>query len=300
MERLHRPVMPAEVVDFINLKAGGVYADLTFGEGGHSSLFLTQGISKLYATDRDPNAVERALRKPEWQKEERLKLFHSTFSEFPNLVSGVLFDGMLMDLGVSTAQLLEGERGFSLFSEGPLDMRMNPSEGETLAEILEEISEEDLANALHKYTDLEKSRSTARRVVNFFKEGKLKTTTDLANLMGKARPGRSHPASALFLALRMLVNQEMEQVEITVPRLIPLLKKGGRLVVLTFHSNEDRVVKKLFKILSGGCACDLDICNCPRVSIVKNLTPKPLIPTDLEIRQNPRARSTKLRAIEKL
>lgn len=300
MERIHRPVMVSEVIEFIRLTNGGTYADLTFGEGGHSTFFLKEPIASLFATDRDPTAVSNARTLKQWSEEPRLKLFHADFSQFPEIVGSQRFDGILIDLGVSTRQLLEGDRGFSLFADGPLDMRMNTGMGPTLEEILHTINETDLANAIYRYTDNAKSRSIAKRVMENFKSGKIQKTSDLAKLMGPVRPGKSHPATSLFLALRMLVNQEIEQIEQTLPSLIPLLKPGGRLVVLTFHSTEDRCVKNLFRLLAGRCICEKDICSCPREKRVNLITPKPIVPTDAEIRQNPRARSTKLRAVEKI
>lgn len=210
------------------------------------------------------------------------------------------FDGVLVDLGVSTRQLLKPERGFSFAVPGPLDMRMNASAGPTLDEKLETMDLEELASSFWRNADLQHPYGFARRVLEAHRAGKLKTTADIATLAGNRREGKSHPATALFLALRMLVNDEMGEIETGIPPLLDALVTGGRLAVITFHSTEDRVVKKMFQQLAGRCICGEVVCLCPRVEKVSLVLRKPLTASDAELHDNPRSRSAKLRVIEKI
>ena len=300
MERLHKPVLLSEVIENIHLLEGGVYADLTFGEGGHSEAFLAHSIKNLYANDRDLSTLNKYRVHGKYRNDPRLKLVEGPFSQFVNQISGVLFDGILVDLGVSTRQLLEPERGFSLMKAGPLDMRMNPGIGEPLSAWFDRLSEDELADQLYFNAEIRESRRLARKILKAFREGKLLNTLDLAQLVGRKIPGKSHPATALFTALRMMVNQEREEMEITIPKLIEILKPGGRLAVITFHSTEDRIIKRIFQKSAGRCVCDEPICRCSKTAFVKLITKKPIEPSEKELVENPRARSAKLRCVEKL
>lgn len=298
-ERLHLPVMTEEVIEFINLSNDGSYLDLTFGEGGHSEIFLRKGVKSLVGVDRDKSTLERYLSTGLERANPKLGLIHSKFSDYLESLKNNSIDGILIDLGVSTRQLLTGDRGFSFQQEAPLDMRMNPESEQTLKERLEEVSAEDLAEALWKNTDMEGSRRLARRIKERLSEGRLNTTLDLASLVPKTHL-KTHPATVLFLALRMWVNDELGEARKAVQESLRVLKPGGRLVVLTFHSTEDRQIKVLFNTLAGKCVCRDNRCLCPREERVKILTPKPIVPKESEVATNPRARSTKLRCIEKL
>jgi|688.fasta_scaffold59503_4 16S rRNA (cytosine1402-N4)-methyltransferase len=299
MEWLHEPVLLTEVIDFINVLSGGAYVDLTFGEGGHSEAILEKGAQSVWAFDRDLSAIEQYQKAGKYREDSRLKLTHSQFSRFLELSKNQTFDGILIDLGVSTRQLLSQERGFTFQKKGPLDMRMDQSQGPTLKELLETLSEEELAEILWKNADMKGSYSVARKILKGVQEGNVHTTEDLAQLMGP-RWGKSHPATVPFMALRMAVNQELEQISETVPALIDRLKPGGRLVVITFHSTEDRLVKRIFQKLAGKCICKERICLCSREERVKILTKKPVEATQEELQRNPRSRSAKLRCVEKL
>lgn len=299
MEKLHRSIMVSEVIENINLNDGGVFADLTFGEGGHTEEFLRKGASKVVATDRDGEAILRYKAEGDFAQDPRLELVHTRFSVFPIQFRQERFDGILMDLGVSTRQLLEGKRGFSFSHPGPLDMRMDSTDGQTLSDYLANISVDELADALYRNAEIPQARGIARRILERFRSGTLMSTEDLATVMGPKR-GKTHPATAVFMALRMAVNEELTEIEKTIPALIDLLKPAGRLVVITFHSVEDRMVKKLFQKLAGRCICEQKICQCPRVERVKILTKKPLEPSANELARNPRARSARLRCVEKL
>lgn len=299
MATLHLPVLVKEVFDFINLKSGGIYADFTFGEGGHTGEFLKRGVGQVLATDRDSSTLERYQKEGEFREDPRLRLFHTRFSNFAAVLPKEGVDGILIDLGVSTRQLLERDRGFSLMQEGPLDMRMDRSEGPTLSEFLEGMEEDELATLLKENTDLKNAHFIARKLLVRLQEGKIQNTLDLAYVMGPKR-GPIHPATALFLGLRMAVNEEMKEIEETLPNVIDFLKPGGRLVVLTFHSTEDRMVKRIFNRLAGKCICEEKICRCPREARVTVLTKKPIEASPDEVAINPRARSAKLRCVEKI
>lgn len=299
MAVLHKPVLVSEVIDFINITSDGLYADFTFGEGGHTGELLKRGAGQVWGFDRDILTLERYQKEGTFREDPRLRLLHTRYSNFSAVLPPEGVDGILIDLGVSTRQLLEPERGFSFMQEGPLDMRMNTTEGPTLKEFLSELEEEDLAEVLWRNTDIKHSHSIARKILARLHEGKLNTTLDLAAVMGPKR-GPLHPATTLFLALRMGLNEELKEIEETLPSVLPFLKPGGRLVVLTFHSTEDRLVKRIFNRLAGKCICEEPICRCPRVEKVEILTKKPVEASPEEISENPRARSAKLRCVEKI
>ncbi|MFM8314404.1 MAG: 16S rRNA (cytosine(1402)-N(4))-methyltransferase RsmH [Deltaproteobacteria bacterium] len=300
MERLHRPVLLREVIEYIRLNGDGVYADLTFGEAGHSDAFLERGIKFLVGNDRDKSTLDRYRSQGKFKDDPRLRLVEGPFSEFVAKTQDLMFDGILVDLGVSTRQLLEAERGFSLMKPGPLDMRMNPGVGEPLSAWLQHLTEEELADQLYYNAELRDSRRLAKKIMRAYREGKLTHTVELAQLAGPKIPGKSHPATALFTALRMMVNQEREEMETAIPQLIDRLKPGGRLLVITFHSTEDRIIKKMFLKAAGRCVCSEPICRCPKSSSVRLITKKPVEASHQELEENPRARSAKLRCVEKI
>lgn len=298
MEQCHRPVFLREVIELIRLVPGGVYLDLTFGEGGHSEALINSGAGKVVAFDRDNDALERYRKQANLARDHRLTLIHSRFSQLRDYVGNELFDGAVMDLGPSTAQLMEPARGFSFREEGPLDMRMDRSEERELSAILGQIRADELARALRTNTDLNKAEKVAERILSAFRLGKLATTLDLARLAGRG-PGRRHPATVVFLALRMLVNRELDEIETGIPLAIDALKPGSRLAVITFHSSEDRTVKRVLRKMAGACVCGQSFCLCPREKRVCSVLKKPLVPAQLEVQSNPRARSAKLRCVEK-
>lgn len=296
---LHKSVLLKESIDFINLFSGGVYADLTFGEGGHTEALLRGGASQVRGVDRDLSAIETYRKEGSFKEDPRLKLIHQRFSEFALQAQSMEFDGILVDLGVSTRQLISPERGLTFQQAGPLDMRMDQSGGLTLKELLERLTEQELADLLYRNADLKNSRALARRIFTAFRKGLLNSTEDLAACLGEKR-SKTHPATVPFMALRMAVNQELEEIEKTFPLLLDCLKPGGRLVVITFHSTEDRLVKTLMKQWAGKCICRELICQCNKNARVKLLTKKPMVPSPQEAKLNPRSRSAKLRCIEKL
>jgi 16S rRNA (cytosine1402-N4)-methyltransferase len=212
-------------------------------------------------------------------------------------------DGMLADLGVSSLQLESSQRGFSLQKSGPLDMRMDPSEGEPLSVVLSRLDVDRLAEVLRRLGEVKSARGIARRILNAQRAGKLKTTTALAKLaMEKRRGGKIHPATRVFMALRMMINKEIEELEALLALLPDPLNLAGRVVVISFHSLEDRLVKNRIKLLEGQCTCPpgLPECGCGHHQVLKRLTRRVVRPSAREVEENPRARSARLRAAERV
>ncbi len=299
MERLHRPVLLNECLELLAVRPGGHYADMTFGEGGHTEAILTAGAASVIGVDRDSETLETYSENGQFRADPRLQLLHTRMSDFAQTYQGQKLDGILADLGVSTRQLLTPERGFSFQADGPLDMRMDRTDDQSLEAYLSSVKQEDLAEQLERVADLNGARGMARKIMKAFAEGRLKRTSDLARVAGGAW-AKTHPATPVFLALRMIVNGEYDEVESGLPKLLESLKPGGRLAVITFHSTEDRLVKRLFAIWAGRCICQNTPCECPRVEKVRLITNKPVIAGEEELSANPRARSAKLRCIEKL
>jgi len=290
----HVSVLKEEVVDILQIRPGGHYADLTFGEGGHTQAILSVPDTHVFALDRDWDTIQRNI-----PVSGPLTLKHGRFSQLEQLAKGMLFDGILMDLGPSTRQLLTAARGFSFSQEGPLDMRMDQREEKTLAHYLSQMNTEELAEALATNTDIKASRKLAKKILDAFQRNQISSTADLAATMRSGKHGGRHPATTLFLGLRMLVNDELREIEVGIPTALNHLRPGGRLAVISFHSTEDRLVKNLFKRFAGFCVCQQIICGCPRTEEVRIISKKPISAGLQELRHNPRARSAKLRCVEK-
>jgi 16S rRNA (cytosine1402-N4)-methyltransferase len=303
----HLSVMPDEVLRWLKPVPGGVYLDGTIGGAGHARLILEAAAdSRLIGLDRDPAALARAgqVLAP---FAGRFSLHHRTFDQAVEVLRelGVEeLDGMLLDLGVSSHQLDTPERGFSFRHDAPLDMRMNPTVGETAAEVVNQYPEAELSRIFFQYGEERFARRIARRIVGRRQQEPLSTTRELAELIrdavpGGHRPSRIHPATRVFQALRIQVNAELEQVENGVAQAIDLLRAGGRLVVISFHSLEDRIVKNLFRAAAQGCICPprLPVCQCSHQPKVKILTRKGVRATPAELEINARSRSAVLRAI---
>ncbi len=311
-ENLHQSVLLDESVRLLAPKAGEVFADATLGLGGHAAAILesAENISVI-GIDQDAQAIGYAAERLA-KYGARARIFHANFSE----IKGVLVeaniekvDGVLADLGVSSLQFDSGERGFSFRFDAPLDMRMNPdSETETAAELLANLSEAEIADIIYRYGEERLSRRIARRIVWKRELGEaVKTTKELAETVEKAvGRGKSkdkiHPATRTFQALRIAVNGELEILEDFIVDAIDVLKTGGRLAVITFHSLEDRIVKHAFQKLSGKCFCPPRIprCVCGAVRRIEILTRKPVVAGEAETLENPRSRSAKLRACLKI
>ncbi len=309
-EFIHRSVLLDECIDGLDIKPNGIYLDGTLGRAGHSREIvkhLTTG--RLICVDRDQAALDAAqTRLADWM--DRVTLVHSNFSEVATILddlnlSGI--DGMLFDLGVSSPQLDDGSRGFSYMMDAPLDMRMDQSAALTAADVVNGYSFEELRRILTQYGEERYSSRIASDIVSYRQEKPIETTLELVEIIKNAMPMKAlrekgHPAKRSFQAIRIAVNDELRSVERMIQDAIPRLNRGGRLVVITFHSLEDRITKVGMKEFSTGCTCprDFPVCVCGKTPDVKLVTRKPILPTEQEIEENPRARSAKLRIAEKL
>ena len=305
----HLSVMPEEVLRWLQPQENGIYLDGTTGGGGHSRLILEQAPGcRLIGLDRDPAALTRAAEVLA-PFGERVSLHHCNFDQAGAVLQQLgieRIDGMLFDLGVSSHQLDTPERGFSFRYDAPLDMRMNTQVGVTAADIVNQADEAELLRIFFEYGEERFSRRIVRKIIAKRSEEPITRTTQLAELVRHAVPGghkpsRIHPATRVFQALRIQVNGELEQVEKGVSAGIDLLKPGGRLVVISFHSLEDRIVKQMFRGRAAGCICPprLPVCHCNKQPEVKLLTRKGVRATDAEIEMNTRSRSAVLRAVER-
>lgn len=292
-EQTHIPVLINEILEMAKPMTGAAfrYFDGTFGRGGHLQAIMNLHPDSVgVAYDQDPEAVEFAKQKfSDWIGSEKLKIYHRNFSAFdPNEFEK--FDYMLVDLGVSSPQLDQGPRGFSFYHDGPLDMRMNNSEGFTAADVIAEYSEEDLNEVFKTYGEIRSPFRVTRAIVHDRKEKPFTTTRELAGLIERVEGWRKkgfHPATQFFMALRLVVNKELEVVENSIEKLAHGLKSKGRLAVLTFHSLEDRIVKNKFKELAA------------LEGFGQIINKKVIIAQWSEAEKNPRARSAKLRVFEK-
>jgi 16S rRNA (cytosine1402-N4)-methyltransferase len=311
IDEVHKPVLVDEVIRFLDLRERSLIIDATLGLGGHSEAILTaEPTARIIGIDQDREALKLASERLA-KFGNRISTIHANFSEIGKIADEIGIekaDGIVADLGVSSMQLDDPERGFSFRLDAPLDMRMNPESGKmTAAELLESLDEEEIANLIYKYGEERKSRRIAHRIIERREQGRpVRTTVDLANLIEKAI-GRSpkdkiHPATRTFQALRIAVNNELGILERFIENSVDLLKTDGRLCVITFHSLEDRIVKQTFQKLSGKCQCPPRIpkCVCGAAKRVEVLTRKPVIPRDAEMNENPRSRSAKLRVCRKL
>jgi len=310
-EEIHQSVLLEESIDLLHLQGSALIVDATLGLGGHSEAILKRNPEvKVIGLDRDPEAMRLASERLA-QFGKRFKSVHTNFSDIRAALSmtGIEeVDAVIADLGVSSMQFDTPQRGFSFRFDAPLDMRMDASsEEETATELLERLSEEEIANVIYTFGEERKSRRIARRIVGARENGEpVRTTGQLARLiekaLGPARPDRIHPATRTFQALRIAVNRELESLESFLEGSIDLLKKDGRLVVITFHSLEDRIVKQFFQKQSGKCSCPprLPVCMCGAQKAVEILTKKPLVAGEIETEENPRARSAKLRGCRKI
>lgn len=303
---MHVPVLAGPAIEWLNVREKGVYVDCTAGAGGHASL-IAERLSggRLIALDRDPSAVERARRR--LASYPVAAVYHRNYGELAALLEklGVAeVDGILLDAGVSSMQLDEADRGFSLQAPGPLDMRMDPASARTAQTLLESITEQELADLLVRYGDVPRPRRIARGILARRDEHRLTTTSDLSEAVAQALNLQRTPEEArtVFQAIRIAVNDELRWLETGLEQAIDVLAPHGRLVVISFHSGEDRIVKNVLRDASrkrqrlhpdGRVAEILP----PRLHV---LTRKPVLPDENEVRDNPRAHSAKLRVAERL
>jgi 16S rRNA (cytosine1402-N4)-methyltransferase len=302
----HIPVLFQAVLNGLAVSPGGRYIDATLGGGGHASGVLAASApdGRVLALDRDPSALKVAQARLE-SYAERVTLVHSSFAHLGAVARAHEFspvDGVLFDLGLSSMQLDDPERGFAFMTDGPLDMRFDPTGGgPSAADLVNELSAEALADLIFEYGEDRKSRRIARAIVE---ARPIHTTGELAAVIEQAvgRRERIHPATRTFQALRIAVNAELDTLEAVLPQAVELLAPGGRLVVISFHSLEDRIVKHFMRRESQDCICppELPVCMCEHRASLRVLTRKPLRPSDEEVERNPRARSARLRVAEKL
>jgi len=310
MEFNHIPVLKDECIENLNIKKDGIYVDGTLGGAGHSSVILQSlgSNGKLIGIDRDKEALSVA--------KERLSSYKNFIPVHDNHVnilqilkelsiSGV--DGILLDLGVSSYQLDEASRGFSYMQDAPLDMRMNREDKITAADVVNNYSEEELAQIFFDYGEEKFAKQIARKVVEYRKSKTIDTTLELVEIIKQSLPKKAlkdkgHPAKRVFQAIRIEVNEEIKLLEKGIEGSIKALNKGGRLCIISFHSLEDRIVKKTFEKMQGKCICpkDLPKCVCNYVSYGKIISKKPILPSDKELEINSRSKSAKLRVFERI
>jgi len=319
MQTHHVPVMLEEVLEFLRPAPGGHYIDGTAGGGGHTEAILerTAPDGKVLGIDTDVQALARVReRLAESVSSRRLVLAHGNFAELARIVNEAGFmsiQGILLDLGFSSHQMDNPERGFSFSVDGPLDMRLDQSQGISAADLVNSASEQELADIIWRYGEETRSRQIAKRIVRERAKGAITHTAQVAWLAAAGvpfKPGAIHPATKTFQALRIAVNHELERLEEALPQMLDVLsargrdetdgRQAGRMVIISFHSLEDRIVKEFMRREARDCICPphVPVCVCGHKARLRLLTPKPVIPTSEEVIANPRARSAKLRAAE--
>ncbi|KLE16733.1 16S rRNA (cytosine(1402)-N(4))-methyltransferase RsmH [Clostridium sp. C8] len=310
MEFKHISVLLNECIEGLNIKENGIYVDGTLGGGGHS-LEILKKLSKegtLIGIDQDKDALKAASER--LQNFENVKFVHSNFYNIDSILNSLdieKIDGMLMDLGVSSYQLDEGDRGFSYMQEAPLDMRMNRENLLSAYEVVNEYEETEIYRIIRDYGEEKFAKRIARFIVENRQNKPIETTVELVEIIKAAIPAKArregpHPAKRTFQAIRIEVNSELSILNKAIEDGVNRLNKGGRMAIITFHSLEDRIVKLKFKELATSCTCpkDFPICVCGGVAKVKLISRKAIDPSKEEVEENPRSRSAKLRIIEKI
>lgn len=309
MEFRHKPVLLEESIEGLNIKPNGIYVDGTLGGAGHSGQ-IAKRLSKdglLIGIDRDEEALTAARKK--LQDYSNIKYIHGNHDDIKKILSNLgiqKVDGILLDLGVSSYQLDERERGFSYMGDAKLDMRMDRTQELTAEKIVNEYTEEQLAHIINSYGEERFSKIIARNICNQREEKRIETTEELVNIIKSAIPKSKqkdgHPAKRTFQAIRIEVNNEIEPLKNTIQNCIEVLNENGRLAVITFHSLEDRAVKEAMITAEGRCTCpkDLPYCICNYKSWGKNITKKPILPGKKELEENSRSKSAKLRVFERI
>jgi 16S rRNA (cytosine1402-N4)-methyltransferase len=307
----HIPVLLSSTIELLAIKPEGIYVDGTLGGGGHSSEIakrLDNG-GMLIGIDQDENAIVAAQKRLSCYGRQ-IKIVKNNFVNIKEVVYSLNIekvDGVLLDIGVSSHQLDEKERGFSYMADAPLDMRMDTnSASATAADLVNSLGQEELANLIYKYGEERYSRRIAARIVEARQKKRIETTFELVDLIKKAMPkGKyedQHPAKRTFQALRIAVNDELNILDRALEDILTILKTGGRVAVITFHSLEDRIVKDKFKTWAKGCTCppEFPVCICGKKPVIKLITRKPIVAGKEELENNHRSRSAKLRVAERL
>ncbi len=311
MDFKHVPVLYSECLDNLNIKSDGIYVDGTLGGGGHAfgigEKLSEEGI--LIGIDRDADALEAARKRLEPLKCHK-ELIKGTYAEIKEVLGGLdieYIDGVLLDIGVSSFQLDNAERGFSYMHDAPLDMRMNREDSFSAWDVVNGYDKKRLTETIKKYGEERWASRIAEFIVKKRRDGSIETTGELVEIIKAAIPASArregpHPAKRTFQAIRIEVNSELEQLEKAIDEFCDVLKSGGRLAIITFHSLEDRIVKEAYNRRLTPCTCpkEFPVCVCGKVTDVKKITGKPIVPCQEELERNPRARSAKLRVIEKL
>jgi 16S rRNA (cytosine1402-N4)-methyltransferase len=309
MEFSHKSVLLDEAVEALAIRPDGIYVDGTAGGGGHSFAIASRLKSgKLIAIDQDEAAI-RAAGERLAPLGERAQILRNNFSNLSDVLEEAnvdQIDGLLLDLGVSSHQFDEAERGFSYRSDAPLDMRMDRRQSKSAYDVINTYSEQELKRILYEYGEERFAPRIAARIVKERAEKPIETTYQLSELIKSAMPGAAkdggHPAKRSFQAIRIEVNRELDVIEPAIKQAVERMRSGGRIAIITFHSLEDRIVKQAFANLASGCTCpkSLPICVCGNKPKVKLISKKPILPSSQELEENPRAHSAKLRVAEKI
>lgn len=305
----HIPVLLTEVIEGLKIRPDGIYVDGTVGMGGHSYAIAKQlTTGRLIGIDRDPAALAHSKKRLE-PFGDRVQLLHGNFMDMKQILAehGVdAVDGIVLDIGVSSPQIDQADRGFSYVHDGPLDMRMDTRQKTTAADLIRTLSEQELEEIFWKYGEERWGRKIAQRIIREREEEPITTTLHLAEVIERAVPRRNqrdgHPAKRVFQALRIAVNDELTALTNALTDAMDLLKAGGRLCVISFHSLEDRIVKQFLVDQNRSCICpaEIPVCVCDHRRVARIITKKPLTAKEEELRENPRAASAKLRIGEKI
>lgn len=306
MEFSHKSVLLNETIENLKIKEDGIYADLTLGKGGHSKEILKKLSPKglLIGLDQDRDAIRAA--RENLKDFSNVLYFNENFENIENVLDEAglnRIDGALMDIGVSSYQIDNGDRGFSYMKDGSLDMRMNEENELTAKKIVNDYSLDELWEIFSKYGEERYSKTIAKAIVDYRKTHEINTTLQLRNIVMKSvNTNEAHPEKRVFQALRIEVNRELEVLENTLEKIVDRLNKNGRLCVITFHSLEDRIVKNKFKEMSKKCICppDFPVCVCNHEKKVKLISKKPILPSKEELKVNSRSHSAKLRVCERV
>ncbi|SHE84363.1 16S rRNA (cytosine1402-N4)-methyltransferase [Thermoanaerobacter uzonensis DSM 18761] len=308
MEYSHKSVLLKETIEYLNIKPEGIYVDGTLGGGGHSEEILKRlTTGKLIAIDRDLDAIKAS--KERLKNYENVKYINDNFKNIKEILKSLNIDkvdGILLDLGVSSYQLEEIERGFSYMKDAPLDMRMDKNSPFSAYDVVNKYSQQELEKVIREYGEEKWASRIAKFIVKEREKGEIKTTFQLVEIIKNAIPASArregpHPAKRTFQAIRIEVNQELKGLDKTIEDMVEVLRGKGRIAIITFHSLEDRIVKNTFKKLENPCTCPPNMpCTCGKKPVVRIITKKPVLPSKEEIETNSRSRSAKLRVAEKL
>ncbi|AFK86568.1 MULTISPECIES: 16S rRNA (cytosine(1402)-N(4))-methyltransferase RsmH [Thermoanaerobacterium] len=308
MDFKHESVLLQETIEYLEIKPDGIYVDGTLGGGGHSMEILRRlDKGKLIAIDRDMDAIKAAsIRLKDFNN---VTYIHDNYKNIKDIlkkcgIEGI--DGALLDLGVSSYQLDEAQRGFSYMHDAPLDMRMDKESDLTAEYVVNNYSEDEIAKVISDYGEELWAKRIAKFIVEERRRKPIKTTFELVDIIKKAIPASKrrtgpHPAKRTFQAIRIEVNEELKGLEDAIADFVDVMNPGGRIAIITFHSLEDRIVKNTYKKLEDPCTCPKNLpCTCGKKPVIKIVTKKPVVPNEDEIKVNPRSRSAKLRVAEKL